>query len=484
MIVIKNLSKTIYGKNLFSSLDLSFASGEKVGIIGPNGSGKSTLLAIIAGLTNSDTGRVQTETERIGLLPQHICSESNVTISEYLQLQMASGGWTWLGKLGLGELDTEASLRTLSGGQQTRLALVKALTASPSFILMDEPTNNLDYEGVEWLESFIKKFRGGIIIVSHDRAFLNTTVSRIIEFDPANKHIRSYQGNYDSYLIEHKKCQEILQKDYEEHQKEKQRLEQWLVLKRQEASIYKDPAKGRQVRQMEKRIQREIYDKSIPKPLVNKSLSGMRMSGETHSDKLILRLKSIGKSFSDHTLFSEVSFEVDGAERVHIFGANGSGKSTLLKIILGEISADTGTVQIGENIVMNYFSQEQGVLGLERTVIDEFLSAASISYQEARSILGSFLFCGDDIFKRIKNLSYGERVRIMFAKFLQKQSQLLILDEPTNHLDIASREVIEEALKNYRGAILIVSHDRYFLHKLIPYRTIALQGGTARELWL
>ncbi len=467
MIVINNLSASIYGKSLFQDLNFIVRAGEKVGIIGQNGSGKSTLLKLIAGQMKPDAGTITLDREIVGYLPQTIDAPNNSTLEDYLELPSHPQGWALLGKLGLGDMDVNQTIGSLSGGQKTRLALIKTLSAQPTLLLMDEPTNNLDSEGIDWLESFVRKFSGSALIVSHDRSFLNATVSRIIEFDPANHTIEQYVGNYDAYLEERGARRAQWEKDYELQQREKRRLEQWLALKRQEASIFVDPAKGRQVRQMEKRIQREIYDKAIVKPSDNKTMKSARFGGSTHTGKLLLRVESLEKSFAGRELFRDISFEVRGHERLCISGQNGSGKSTLLKIVMSEVLPDAGEVKIGDNVCVGYFSQTNETLDPAKNVLEEIQrSNTSLTLERARSVLGGFLFSNDDIYKKIESLSFGERVRLSFAKLMQKEHDLLILDEPTNHLDIPSREAIEHALRDYQGGILVVSHDRYFLQQL------------------
>ncbi|MDP2656377.1 MAG: ABC-F type ribosomal protection protein [bacterium] len=478
MIVIKNLTTTIYGKSLFQDMSIIVHQGQKIGIIGPNGCGKSTLLKIIAGHIKPDQGSVSLDKEIVGYLPQQIEADEQNTLEDYLELHAHPQGWVLLGKLALDDIDLTQNIHSLSGGQKTRLALIKTLYANPTVLLMDEPTNNLDSNGIEWLESFIQQFPGSVLIVSHDRAFLNATVSRIVEFDPVNNRIEEYRGNYDGYLAERDARRAQWEKNYELQQREKRRLEQWLALKRQEASIFVDPAKGRQVRMMEKRIQREIYDKAIAKPTDNKIMKRSRFSGNAHSGKLLLRVLSLSKSFDGHPLFRDISFEIRGHDRYHIAGSNGTGKSSLLKIIMGQTNSDNGTIEHGENVRVGYFSQENDTLDTTKTILDEIMkSNTSLTLEKARAVLGSFLFPADDIYKTIGSLSFGERVRLSFAKLMQKEHDLLILDEPTNHLDIPSREAIEHALEQYQGGILVVSHDRYFLKQLGELVECELENG-------
>ena len=482
MIVIKNLSKSLYGKVLFQDLNLVFNDRVKTGIIGPNGAGKSTLLKIIAGDITADAGDIQAHNEIIGYLPQQEEFDDITTIEDFLLLSDNPEAWIWLSKFDLAHIDTASPVSHLSGGQKTKISLVKVLAKKPTLLLMDEPTNNLDSASIAWLSGFIKDFRGSAIIVSHDRAFLNSTVNHIIDFDPANHIVEEYNGNFNDYVIEHAIRREQWQSNYDQQQKEKKHLEERLALKRQEASVYDSPAKGRQVRMIEKRIQREIYDKEISAYSQGKSIKNIKIQGESNSGKLILRAEHIWKYFNEKTVLCNITLEVRGKDRVHLAGINGSGKSTLLRIILGELTPDHGSITIGDNVTIGYFSQNQGDLNTENSVLEEFLNTKNIvGHDNARGILGKFLFAGDDIYKKVGSLSFGERVRLSFAKLVNQQNKLLILDEPTNHLDIPSREVIERALRSFEGALLIVSHDKYFIDQLEEVRELIIERGVVSD---
>lgn len=450
MIIIKNLTKHIHGDPLFEKVSFKLHRGDKVGLVGPNGSGKSTILKIITNEVETDAGMVTIENERIGYLPQQLVSH-----------------------------DT-----SLSPGQRTKKALEEILAIKPTFLFLDEPTNHLDIKGLEWLESVIQEFKGGVLIVSHDRRLLDKTVNKIMEIDSTNHVFAEYSGGYTDYVLEKERKLQKQEENYARQQKEEKRMKLWLALKKQEARIHADPAKGRQIRAMEKRLQREIYGQEIVNPKDAKSIKELDIKGEVPSAKLILRIKDISKSFGEKQVIKNASFEIRGREHVLMEGDNGSGKTTLLKIIAGELSPDNGEVRLGEKINIGYFAQEHESLDPEKTVLKEFENTdrlLSKHINNSRLILGSFLFEGNDVFKKVSSLSLGERVRLIFAKLTNQENELLLLDEPTNHLDIPSREVIEEALLGYKGAILAISHDRYFLDRIGIDNTFHLEGGYLRK---
>ncbi len=483
MLTVKNLTKYILGEPLFEDASFVLHKKDKIGLVGPNGSGKSTLLKMIAGEIQPDNGDIRIEHERIGYLLQKPMLQTGDTIQSYLSRNQNSKIEAILQKVGLDSTPLNFEVDKLSGGQKTRLALAKTLLDKPTLLLLDEPTNNLDFDGLNWLENFIKNFNGGIIIVSHDRKLLDNCVNKILEIDSANHTFKKYIGGYTQYAAEKQRQMELLENEYHRQQKEKQRLEQWLALKRQEAHVYASPAKGRQVRAMKKRIQREIYDKEMARPKDFKKIKALELKGEVVSAKLVLRVENISKSFSVKNVLQDVNFELRGREHVLLAGKNGSGKTTLLKIIIGKLSSDNGRVRIGENVRFGYFSQEYENLNPDKSVLEEFLGTEEsvMATKNPRSILGSFLFSGQDVFKKVSDLSFGEQVRLIFAKLVSQENHFLILDEPTNHLDIQSREVIESALLNYKGAILVVSHDRYFVDKISINRILTLQEGIIKE---
>lgn len=445
MIQVKKITKYILGKPLFEDVSFVLNSGDKVGLVGPNGSGKSTLIKMILNRSDYDGGSIQIERERIAYLPQEIVSEN----------------------------------ASLSSGQKTKLALETILAQKPTVLLLDEPTNHLDVKGLQWLEGIINEFKGIVMVISHDRALLDNCVTKIFEIDSANMTFKEYQGGYTDYVIEKEKSLELQENEYRWQQREKKRLELWLTLKRQDARVRPDPAKGKQIRAMEKRLEREIYSQEISKPSSLKKIREINLTGKTHISKLILQCEAVAKSMGDKVILRNISMEIRGQEKVLLSGENGSGKTTLLKILMGEVEKDKGSTRIGQNVQIGYFSQEHEYLDRDKTVLEEFMATERMLEltKDARVILGSYLFKGQDVFKKISDLSLGERVRLIFAKLSNQKNELLILDEPTNHLDIASREIIEKALINYEGALLVVSHDRYFIEKIGFDREVRIVRG-------
>ncbi len=471
MIILKNLSAHIQGEPLFEKLSTVVRTTDRVGIVGPNGSGKSTLMRILAGQLEPDAGSVRIEQERIGYLPQDFVFIPEETIESFIEPVPVAVREKVLKEVGLHTkkniLSMETRVSELSGGQKRRLALARVLGSGPTFLLLDEPTNHLDRDSIEWLEGFIDGFRGGVVLISHDRSMLDHTVTKILEIDSQTHGVNEYAGNYSWYLGERKRRDALQNEAHDRQQREKKRIEAWIAKKKEEAKIYDDPGKGKMIRAREKYLQREILDKEIKRAGPGKKIRGAHLEGEVARAKLICRVEAVSKSFGDKTILKDVSFEMRGKERVLLMGENGSGKTTLLKILRGELAADSGMVRIGDNMAIGYFSQEQEFLNLQKTVLEEFTDTPDlILSRDPRAVLGSFLFSDQDVFKKVSSLSLGERVRLLFAKLTHQKNELLILDEPTNHLDIQSREVIEDALQNFDGAVLAVSHDRYFVEKI------------------
>jgi len=483
MITIKNLTKNILGETLFEEVSFVLHKGDKVGLVGPNGCGKSTLLKIILGEVEADGGNVRVEHENVGYLSQELPFKSNETVESFLSTPKNLKAKVVLEKVGLSGIPHDIAVNKLSGGQKTRLSLAKISLDKSSVLLLDEPTNHLDLKGLEWLEKFIRDFRGSVLIVSHDRRLLDNSVNKILEIDSVNHKLTEYIGGYTKYAMEKEKELAKWEDEYQRQQKEKRRLELWLALKRQEAHVHPDPAKGKLIRAKEKYLEREIYNKEIPYPKSQKKINGLELKGETASAKLIIRSENIIKGFPGKQLLRGISFELRGREHVLLAGDNGSGKTTLLKIITGNLQPDSGEFKLGENVHFGYFAQEHETLNPDKTVLDEFLNTDRLfnSSRNPRSVLGAFLFGGQNAFKKVSSLSLGERVRLTFAKLTNQENELLILDEPTNHLDIQSREIIENALLRYKGAILIVSHDRFFLDKIFINRTLVIQNGIIKE---
>lgn len=481
MITVKNITKNILGEPLFKDVSFVLHPGDKVGLVGQNGSGKSSLMKLILGLDEPDAGTIAVEHERIGYLPQDPQFEPEATVETFLKATHANTERV-LKRVGLEKIKQETHVAGLSGGQKTRLALARILLQNPTALFLDEPTNHIDTQGLLWLEEFIKDFKGIVFVISHDRTLLDTSVQRILEIDSANHIFSEFHGGYSAYKEEKKRRLEVQEGAYYRQQKKKEHMELWLALKKQEARAHPDPAKGKQIRAMEKRLEREVYSQEIQRPHDEKVMKGLELVGNSHAGKLIARCTDITKSFESQTILTKVNFEIRGTDRILLSGENGSGKTTLLKIIAGEIIPDSGMVKIGENVKFGYFAQEHEHLDPDKTVLEEFAVTDRLCHHEKdpRTILGAFHFHGQDVFKRVRDLSAGERVRLIFAKLTHQKNDFLILDEPTNHLDIASREIIEDSLIDYAGAIIAVSHDRYFIERIGFEKVIQLVRGSVR----
>jgi ATP-binding cassette subfamily F protein 3 len=376
----------------------------------------------------------------------------------------------------------ERPLHSLSTGERQRIFLVRALVQEPQLLLLDEPTNHLDSQGIGILEDIITQFHGAVLVVSHDRAFLNKCVNKIIEFDPQTKNIQEYPGNYDAYVAERAIRKTRAIDLYKVYDHKKQKMEK--KLKELQILAARDQLSRTAVRAWKKRMEREVYETEVQKPQDQKNLPKLNFEGKTHSGKLLVKLLNVTKSYESLQLLKDVSFEIRGAEHLLLKGANGSGKTTITKLILGTLLPDTGSVQLGTGVRVGYFDQEHLTLNPENTLEQEVMAelGGKLQIQNIQSFLARFGFFDADRFKRVEQLSSGEQVRLMLAKLVHSEADLLILDEPTNHLDITSREIIEQALKEYQGAILVISHDRYFLDALGIDRTLLIENQSIKTI--
>ncbi len=510
MIVISanNLTKEYDGSNLvLNKVSFAINKGERVGIIGINGAGKSTLLKILSGQLPHEGGDFFVSSElRTGYLEQDGGFDSDRTVIEevnkvfehfpemekemekllaeeeltrYEQLRERyerMGGYMYqseirgiLTSMSFDESMYNKKISTLSGGEKTRLALAILLLEKPDILFLDEPTNHLDIGTLKWLEQYLKGYRGTMIIVSHDRYFLNETVNRIFEIEQARLNI--YEGNYNFYAAERRNRREAEMRQYEKQQKEVQRQEE--MIRR-----FKQRGTEKLAKRAASREKRLSAMELMQRPDQSKGKLKLNFQQNFQSGKDVLLAEDLSKSFgygiNRVELFRGVSIDVKRSERVCIVGANGIGKTTLIRMLMGDLVSTTGHIKVGHNVQFGYYDQGQQLLNDNNTVIEELQDAYSLySEGELRNILGRFLFRGEEVFQEVGSLSGGERARLSLLKLMMSGANTLILDEPTNHLDIESKEVFEEALLEFPGTCLIVSHDRYFLNR-IPTRIMEL----------
>jgi len=499
---INQLAKGYGEHQLFKNVSFVLNERSKIGLVGKNGVGKSTLLRILSNLEKADNGNIiKSQGVKVGYLEQQP-NYPNMTVKEvlslaYKQLTDVSNRMKELEKLMetdienldsniklygmlqekfelLGGYEIEYKVNTiitgfnfseefcgkmfsnLSGGQKTKVLLAKLLIESPQIILLDEPTNYLDLEALEWLEDYIASFNGSIIVVSRDRYFLDRAVNEIVELTP--DEAISYKGNYSYYVEEKERRFNEQLKDYNEQQKDIKRMQEQIKWMQSTGSnVLKAKA-----HQIESRL--EKMDE-IDKPKVDNRKIHLALNGSVASKKRIIYLEDLSKSF-ERQLFSNVSGEMIGNDSVGIVGSNGVGKTTMLKCILGMETPDTGVVRIGENLKVGFLDQESKFRDEEQTVLDAYCLETGEDMQKARTQLAKLMFTGDDVYKKIKVLSGGEKKKLKMSILMASKPNLLILDEPTNHLDLQSREELEEKLIDFDGALLFVSHDRYFLNKI------------------
>ena len=359
--------------------------------------------------------------------------------------------------LGFEEADFQKQVTTLSGGQKTRVALGKLLLSQPDILLLDEPTNHLDMDSIRWLETYLLNYPGAVLIVSHDRYFLDRVVTKVVEIE--NAQIRTYMGNYSDYSEKKAQIRDAQYKAYLNQQQE---------IRHQKAVIAKLRSFNREksIRRAESREKMLDKIQVLDKPVMEQERMRIQLEPRTISGNDVLAVEGLTKSFPGQKLFSELSFEIKRGERVALIGSNGTGKTTILKIINGLVSADAGKINLGSKVQIGYYDQEHHVLHSEKSIFQEISDTyPTLTETQIRNMLAAFLFTGDDVFKPISSLSGGEKGRVSLAKLMLSEANFLILDEPTNHLDIASKEILEEALNSYTGTVFCVSHDRYFINQ-------------------
>lgn len=528
MIVLscKNISKSYGIDEILKDVTLSINEGDRVGIIGANGEGKSTLFKILSKQLSFDDGEIFIDKNKtLGYLAQHLDLDTKNTIYNEMLLVFSDlirleeklldlenkmnepydeskadyhnkiindyntsqelyshrGGYTYKGEinkvlkgLGFSEEDFDKEISKLSGGQKTRVALCKLLLLSPDILLLDEPTNHLDLEAIEWLEEYLKSYKGTILVISHDRFFLDSVTNRT--FQVINGHVNCYNTSYTKFL-------ELREKDYESQLKA-YNLQQ-AEIKRQEAIIEKFRSFNREksIRAAESREKALDRMEKIDAPDEEKGPAKIKFETSVKSGYDVLHAENLSKSFGDKHLFSNLSLDLKRGEKIALIGENGRGKTTFFNILMDKIKPDSGVKVLGTNVNIGYYDQEQSNLCEDKTIIDEVWDDfPELTTSQVRGALATFLFTGEDVFKTINKLSGGEKCRINLLKLMLSRSNLLLLDEPTNHLDILSREALEEAILSYDGTLIVISHDRYFLNKVIN-RIVELQEeGTTEYL--
>ncbi len=506
MILSLNKIAKSYGVDvILENVTFHMEEKEKTAVVGVNGAGKTTLFRILTQETNADSGEIYLKKEAtLGYMAQNQQVDSTRTIyeemlsvfaeiltaenrlremenemshlqgkelsdkmEEYAALQHffeQQDGYGYKSRLrgvlkglGFAESEFDRPLQQLSGGQKTRVYLGKLLLSRPDLLLLDEPTNHLDIASIEWLEDFLKTYEGAVLIISHDRYFLDKIVTKVVEIE--NKKSNVYQGNYTQYMQQKVVQREIAQKAYENQQKEIKRQQEVIRTLRQfnrEKSIKRAESREKQLEKVERIDRPEALPAQMRLTLTPRIISG--------SD--VLHAEELSKSYGGQRIFQHVNFDVRRGERIAIIGPNGVGKSTLFRMLLGEVSSDSGLMRFGTNVHVGYYDQEQQKLDTSKTIFDEISDTyPMLTAGEIRSMLAAFVFTEDDVFKQVSSLSGGEKGRVSLAKIMLSKANLLMLDEPTNHLDMFSKEVLEDALNRYEGTVIYISHDRYFINK-------------------
>lgn len=517
ILACQNISKSFGTDEIIQHASFHIEANEKAAIVGINGSGKTTMLRIIMGEISADEGEVVLAKDKtIGYLPQNPDVSGNHTIyDEVLSAKKALismeeklrdmesrmheyqgqeledfmesynrlnhefdmlGGYSYqseivgvLKGLGFSEEEFGKHMQELSGGQKTRVCLGKLLVTKPDVILLDEPTNHLDINSIAWLETFLLNYKGAVVIVSHDRYFLDKVVSKVVELDRTKVSV--FQGNYSDYATKRAQVREAQLKQYYNQQRE---------IKHQEEVIAKLKSFNREKSIKRAESREKMLDKieRLEKPIEENTDIHLHLEPRIVSGNDVLAVEHLAKAYPGQQLFSDISFEIKRGERVALIGDNGTGKTTILKIINDMIEADAGTIKLGTNVNIGYYDQEHQVLHSEKNLMEEISDAyPTLTHTEIRNVLAAFLFTGDEVFKQISDLSGGEKGRVSLAKLMLSEANFLILDEPTNHLDITSKEILEQALNSYTGTVFFVSHDRYFINKTAT-RILNLTGET------
>ena len=520
ILACQNISKAFGIKDVLKDVQFHIEEREKVALVGINGAGKSTLLKIIMGEEAPDSGQVILGKDKtIGYLAQqqehsyqHTIYEEMLSVKQHIieldqkireteaAMKHAEGealeallntytrlnhtfeqenGYAYkseingvLKGLGFTEADYDTRISTLSGGQKTRVALGRLLLSRPDIILLDEPTNHLDMSSIAWLEGYLNNYDGAVLIVSHDRYFLDRIVTKVVELEFGVSRV--YNGNYSWYAARREEIRASEMKAY---------LNQQADIRHQEEVIAKLKSFNREksIKRAESREKMLNRIEILDKPQEVHDAMKIRLEPEVESGNDVLLVEHLSKAFGSHVLFEDITIDIKRGERVALIGNNGTGKTTILKIINKYVPKDTGRIVLGSRVKIGYYDQEHQVLSPEKTIFQEISDAyPSLTNTRIRNVLAAFLFTGDDVFKKIEDLSGGERGRVSLAKLMLSSANLLILDEPTNHLDITSKEILESALRSYTGTVFYVSHDRYFINKTAT-RILDLTGGHLNE---
>lgn len=505
ILACKDITKSFGTDIILKNITFQIEEKEKVALVGVNGAGKSTLFKILAGELSYDHGEIfKSKDTSIGYLSQNmeintnnnILDEMMTVFSELIEIESSirfleeemsahkgenlsqlmhqysllqhefeqKNGYGFksqikgvLKGLGFNESEFSQPINVLSGGQKTRVALAKLLLSNPSVLLLDEPTNHLDISAIEWLEDFLKSYSGSVIIISHDRYFLDRIVSKVIEIE--NNKSSVYNGNYSFYAKYKQINREIQMNQYLAQQKEIKRQEEVIQTLRsfnREKSIKRARSREKALEKIER----------IERPEALPSSMKLSLEPKIQSGNDVLHVENLSKAFGSRKLFENVSFDLKKGEKVALIGPNGVGKTTLFRILLDQVAPDNGFFRLGTNVKISYYDQEHQNISYNKTIIDEISDTyPTLTLGEIRNVLAAFLFTGDDVFKEISSLSGGEKGRVSLAKIMLSEGNFLLLDEPTNHLDLLSKEVLEDAINNYQGTVLYISHDRYFINR-------------------
>ena len=521
LLSVNDVSKAFVMKSVLENINLTIQQGSRMGLVGVNGSGKSTLFRLIAGEMEPDSGSItMIKGTRVGMLTQQADIVGDLTVQQELErvfepvrrmearlremeAQMAevhsdpdefdqlsreysrlmdrfedAGGYEWPSRIqgvlaGLGFADDKrdqvASL--LSGGEKTRLCLARLLLTQPELLMLDEPTNHLDLASTQWLEETLRKYRGTVLVISHDRYFMNAVCDCMAEL--SMRHLTQYEGNYDQFAVKRQADMERRIKEYKLQQAEIAR--QKAIIERYR--MYNRENSIRAAESREKKLEKmELVEKPVSEQKVRFSFEARRRTGDD-----VLMLKGLAKGFGARTLFENLNIHLRAGDRVALIGPNGVGKSTLLNVITGQSKQDKGEIVFGSNVDIGYYDQQQSALHNEKDIMSEVWDDFPwLEPGDVRGVLALFLFTGEEVFKQIGSLSGGERGRVALAKLMLKKDNLLLLDEPTNHLDMDSREVLEDALNDFEGTIFTVSHDRYFINK-VANKVVELNVDGAKE---